>query len=335
MLKLKRAYLTLIEKDKKTYFEQFVFLFLLIFSFIFKLIATLRNFLYNKNLLKIYRIDKKIISIGGISWGGSGKTSMVIYLHKYLSSQFRVASITKGYATDEYSLIKAQVKDVFDAKNRVDLIKQLASDFDVFILDDGFQYRKLARDLDIVLIRRENLQDDLLLIPAGSFREPLRSLGRADIVIVTYCKEDQLHQIKSKIVGINNNLRIFSANYEFKKILDRDKNEVSLDYFKGKRVGLLTAIGNPRGFLEKLSQVGIRFQKALVYPDHYQFWGPQLRDIEDDFLREDIKDIVITYKDFYHLNLKETRLNYFIFEVELKIDREEEFLEEVRNVLFS
>lgn len=332
-VRIKKWYISFLSKEKKNLPEGCLFFVLLLLSFIFAIIVRLRNFLYDKKILEVSKLNKKIISVGNLSWSGSGKTSFVVSLHKRLFSDFKVASVTKGYAQDEYLLIKNEVTDVFDAKDRVGLIKKLSDSFNLFILDDGFQYRKLYRNLDIVLIKREDLTRKIFLIPASSFREPISSLNRADIVVITYCGKEGFLENRAKILKENKNLKIFYADYLPVGFLDKNKDFVPIDYFKERKFGLLTAIGYPEGFLNKLSEAGLKPGKTLVFPDHYQFGAEELQKIENDFFRAGIEDIVITYKDYYHLNFTGSKLNYFIFRVELKIADEEDFFKAVKEKL--
>lgn len=333
MVRLKIFYLNLIEKEKKNTFEWSIFLFLIIISYLSGLIVGIRDFLYDKRLLKIISLPKKIVSVGNISWGGTGKTSLVIYLHKRLSENFKVCTITKGYAKDEFYLIREQCKDVFDSKKRINLIKSLTSDYDVFILDDGFQYRRLKRDLDIVLLRKVDLQKRMFLIPASGFREPLRSLRRADMVVVTYCLPQDFREVEERILKIKKDLKVFFADYVFSQLWDKNKKRVPLGYFQNRRTGVLTAIGYPEGFLKKLSTVKIKPEKILIYPDHYEFGEKTFKKAEGEFISKGIKDIIVTHKDFYRLPLIKAELNYFVFGVELKIHQEERFLQAIKEKL--
>lgn len=289
--------------------------------------------MYDKRLLKIISIPKKVISIGNISWGGTGKTSLVMYLHNRLSDNFKVCSVTKGYARDEFYLVKERFSDTFDSRDRVALIRRLASKYDVFILDDGFQYRKLKRNLDIVLLKKVELQRRAFMIPASVFREPLKSLRRSDIVVVTYCQPQEFSWVRDRLLKIKKDLKVFCADYIFSGLLDKNQQEVSLDYFKNRSVGILTGIGYPKGFLDKVLELGFNPEKILIYPDHYELNEGTLKKVEAIFLAKGIEDILITYKDFYHISLNKTKLNYFIFCVELKIYREEQFLETIKERL--
>ncbi|MCM8773421.1 MAG: tetraacyldisaccharide 4'-kinase [Candidatus Omnitrophica bacterium] len=334
MLKLKKAYLNLIEREDKRILEKFIYIFLIILSYIYGAVIYLRNFLFDHKIITVYSLNKKVIGVGNISWGGSGTTSLVIYLHKRLSSSFKVASLTKGYARDEFTLLKNKLGNVFDGKDRVSILKKLVNDYDVFILDDSFQYRKLKKDLEILVMGAKEFRRTKRLIPAYIFREPLKSINRADILIITY-KEmiANRERIKAFIWEFKPTLPIFFASYEFKSFLDRYNNPKDLDYFKGKYLGVLTAVGYPEGFLFTLKKLGLQIKKIFAYPDHYNFTDRDIISIEREFTKENVSDVIITYKDFYHLDFQRVRKNYFIFDVELKLEEENIFWQVVNSKL--
>ena len=334
MDRLKKVYINFIEKENKNIWELFLFFPLYILSLLYAAAVALRNFLFDHNFLTRHSIGKKVISVGNISWGGSGKTSLVTYLHTFLKSSFKVASITKGYAKDEFLLLQEKVGDVFDAKDRVALLKMKSSDFDVFILDDGFQYRKLSRNLDIVVMGTKEFREKAFLLPAYILREPLKSLRRAQIVILNYSsKIKNIASIREKIKAVNPRIKIYLADYQFKGFLGLDRKPRDFNYFKDKKLAVLTAIGYPEGFVDNILSLKLQLQEKIIYPDHHRFTFEEISDIENKLQIRGIKDVVITYKDFYHLDLRKSCLNYFILDVELKIKDQDKFLEDVKKAI--
>ncbi|MBN2483365.1 MAG: tetraacyldisaccharide 4'-kinase [Candidatus Omnitrophica bacterium] len=332
---LKQKYLGLIQEKNRTPLGQALFLVLVGLSGIFWILVKARGLFYEKEVCKTYQSEKRIVSIGNISWGGTGKTSLTLYLYKTLQVPVRACIITKGYAKDEYALIRRSTKSVYDSRNRIRMIRRLEKEYDLFLLDDAFQYRGLARDLDIVLINKQEIITRPRLIPAGPLREPFSSLKRADIVIVSYCSKEDLAGISPRIARINKNAAVFAADYKVTGLLDHNLKRVPQEYLKGKKLGVLTAIGYPQGFLDKIHGISYEPSRVSVYPDHYEFSGEHLREIEREFLKDGIENVLITYKDYYHTDFSRKRLNYFIVQVELIIHDEEKFLEVVHNRIRS
>ena len=151
MVKLKLWYLNMIEKKKRNIFEWFIFCILYLVSLVYGFCVRFRNYLYDRRIIKEVAVPAKVISIGNISWAGSGKTSFAIWLYKHLTAKFKVAILRRGYGKDEEKLINEITNDLFSSPKREVVAAKKASLFDVFLLDDGFQYRKLKRDINIVL----------------------------------------------------------------------------------------------------------------------------------------------------------------------------------------
>ena len=143
-------------------------------------IVFFRNLLYDKKIFSSFPSKAKVISVGNLSWSGTGKTPLSIWLYKKLSSKFKVAVLRRPYAQDEEKMLQEKVKNVFSCPNRQKIAKEKESLFDIFILDDGFGHRKLKRDIDIVIMGAREFKRKHDLIPANFFREPLKALRRAD-----------------------------------------------------------------------------------------------------------------------------------------------------------
>ncbi|MFN3407236.1 MAG: tetraacyldisaccharide 4'-kinase, partial [Caldimicrobium sp.] len=174
---------------------------------------SLRNFLYDTGIKKVKSLPCFVISVGNLSCGGTGKTSLIKYLAEILSKDYKVGILLRGYkrvskgfrwvlkegqilssleeAGDEAFMLANLLKEVLNVTVAVcedrftgGLTLHREAQIQLLLLDDGFQHRKLARDIDIVLIKKTDLKDTLL--PFGKLREPLKALKRADAIILTY-----------------------------------------------------------------------------------------------------------------------------------------------------
>jgi len=331
MVKLKWWYLSFLEKNKRNAFELSFYCFLYLLSLIYGFGVRLRNFFYNKKVIPSYSCRAKVISIGNLSWSGSGKTSLSIWLHRRLSSEFKVAILRRGYGNDEGKLLGEITKNVFSFASRHILAKRLERLFDIFILDDGFQHRKLRRDVNIVVMGAREFRRKHRLIPAYFFREPLSALRRADMLLLNYKEEiEDIEEIKKSILNIAPHLEVYFSCYKFKRFIDLDGKEYSLDFFKGKKLAAFTAIGYPEGFLNKLKELKLDIVRKIVYPDHYELRNLQFKAIQDSLIKVGINDLIITHKDKYHFPNCEIKLNIFIMEVEMEIENEDNFMRGVK-----
>ncbi len=331
MHKIKIWYINFLEKNKLNV-RQTILLFLLwLLSLLHAAIISIRDFLYGLKILPIYRCDKKIISIGNLSWSGTGKTTLALYLYEKLSSQYKLCVLRRGYGDDEEKLFGEKKAEVFSSVNRVNLVKKLSENFDLFLLDDGFQYRKLYRNLNIVVMGAREFERKIRLLPAGIFREPLSALKRANILIINY-SDDMVNfsEIKSKIQTKYSHLKVFGAYYKLKRIFDLNGKEIPISALQNQKIAALAAIGYPQGFFNQIQKSGIRVIKTIAYPDHYEFTKNEFGIVEEGLENNGIRNCLITYKDKYHLPEMNHKINFYIFEIEIKIDEESRFLEEIK-----
>ncbi len=334
MVRLTKWYIGLLEKEKKNLPESFFFFLLCLFSYLYGVGVSFRNLFYKIKIIPSFLPKAKVISVGNLSWSGSGKTTLCLWLWGRLSPKYKAAILRRGYGQDEGKLLKERTGAVFSAIKRSKLAKRLENSFDLFILDDGFQHRSLARDVDIVMMGSRDFQKKPRLIPAYFFREPLNSLKRADILLLNYKEEmKDVEAIKKSILKVAPQLKIYFSNYSNKGFLDLVGNKFKSDFLLGRRLAAFAAIGYPQGFFNKLAELGLDIAEKIIYPDHYELSSAEFKSLEADLIKKGINDLVITHKDKYHLPCCKGQLNIFILEVELEIENEDEFLKSIEDKL--
>lgn len=328
---LKEYYLNLLDKKEKNFPEAALSFFLILLSYIYALAVGLRNFLFDKGILFSGISRAKVISLGNLSWSGSGKTSLTLWLYEKLSGQYKIAVLRRPYASDEEKLLSSKVKSVFSFKDRYKTARAQENRFNLFLLDDGFQYRRLRRDLDIVLIGAREFKIKHRLIPAGIFREPLASLGRAKIIIVNYKNElENPARAKREITKYAPGAKIFFAKYRIDGFHDFSGRRPEAAFLKKERLAAFCAIGYPRGFLNLLKGYGLEIDREFIFSDHHELSLEEYRRIEDCLLARKIGTIIITAKDRCHIPKVKSRLNILIAEVIMEIDNQQEFLDEIK-----
>ncbi len=196
-------------------FRQIFLPFIVPLSFIYGCIVWIRNQLYNREWIKVAVFNKPIISVGNITSGGTGKTPIVIYLAQIFQKQGKNPGIiSRGYkrkstglhvvhdgkeliadvntAGDEPLLMASILNNIpiIVSENRIKGIKRLIDYYyaDIIIMDDGYQHRKVKRDLDIITVSINDTKKNYRLLPWGNLREPLKNIDRADYVIYTKTK---------------------------------------------------------------------------------------------------------------------------------------------------
>jgi tetraacyldisaccharide 4'-kinase len=171
----------------------------------------------------------------------------------------------------------------------------------LLIMDDGFQHRKLARDVDIVAVDATNPFGGGRLLPAGFLREPICSLKRADAVVITRINQTQpqrIEEIKKTVSKINPNIVFASAIHKpvCSKLI-KDK-QISLNELKGKRLYAFCGIGNPDAFFQTLAELALNIAGTKVYNDHHRFTESEILEICRDSRYKKAEMIITTQKDW-------------------------------------
>ena len=297
---------------------------------------------YRKGPLRIEKAGARVISIGNITWGGTGKTPLVAKLAYDISRLGKkVAILTRGYGKDEVEELKRKLPDVpiLTGRDRIRTAREAVDKHkaEILILDDGFQHIRLHRDFDVVTINSTEPFGPGGLIPAGTLREPIEHLSRADLFILT--KSDigakNVHWISQKLQELKPGAVIMEAVhkplYFWDAALDRT---VDLRDLRGRKVAALSGLADPHSFEKTLENLGIEIVFAGRFDDHYDY----TRNDIDEFLRRTAavgaSEVVTTRKDFERLksffakglpdNWK--RFRFLVLEIEFQLSDEEDFL---------
>lgn len=280
-----------------------------------------RNFFYNIGFFVSKSLSCKIISVGNISVGGTGKTPAVIFLANLLDNHGkRTAVLTRGYKRKSRGTIvvsdgqghiasvsEAGDEPVFMAnkinhipivadENRVRGGTFLIDNFnpDIIIMDDGFQHRAIDRDLDIVLINSQSKTSDNHLLPYGLLREPKSQLKRADLIFLT---KTNLGETVSPLAQ-NSDLNMFkSIMIPKQSITDAAGNKKMLESLSGINVFAFSGIGDPESFHSLIADTGANIVGKEIKPDHFHYSENDISKIQQKAgaLRADC--IVTTEKD--------------------------------------
>jgi tetraacyldisaccharide 4'-kinase len=340
---VKEYYLSILSGQQRGFIAAIVKSTLSTFTLPYLAVLNTRSALYRNDIVKSTRLPVKVISIGNITTGGTGKTPLVEFTVKYLSETGRkVAVLSRGYGADNPSQEGGEMVNdeclalrenlqgvpVLAGRDRVKNGEKAISDFgvDCVVLDDGFQHFKLKRDLDIVVIDSLNPFGGGNLIPRGSLREPLKNLERADMFVISHSNqgnEQTIRLIYTKLNLINHNAPVCESIHtpvHFDNVAD--DSILELEWIKGKRVYALSAIGNPESFTCTLKGLGADLIKHKVFQDHHVYTREEIEGIiaEAQTLGTDV--IVVTQKDIVKIrkmNIKDA--NILSLRIEIKITR--------------
>lgn len=265
-------------------------------ALIFMLISWLRNLFYDWRLLPARQVDSSVLCIGNITTGGTGKTPWVQKLTQFfLQQNRRVTILSRGYSGDFDGVVRVTPDmdarkcgdeplwlcrntgaPVYVSRSRWQAAQKALEqvDADLFILDDGFQHRKLKRNVDVVLLDASAPAYHYWPLPVGRLREGFFALRRAQVVLINKCNyasKTQLQALTTKCQRWVKEDRLFYSDFVFshwEPLVDA----LDWDLVKDK-VSMACGVGNPKAFLQTLRQQGIEPIKEFIFPDHY-FWKP-------------------------------------------------------------
>jgi tetraacyldisaccharide 4'-kinase len=318
------TYRKLISGQSKSLDTTLLRFFLEVAAKFYSAIIALRNLAYSKGWLKAHTVGAAVISVGNITVGGTGKTPLVIWLYQQImqSAKCKVQNcgiLTRGYKTchkrwamddgrwtiDEPAILakKCPLAKVIVNPDRVAAARQAVEKFgaNVLIMDDGFQHRRLARDLDIVTIDATCPFGYSKMLPAGLLREPADSLKRADAIVITRCNqvgENELDELEKKLRLLHPNIIIACSTHKPVCAKSIDGRKINLDELKGKKVLAFCGIANPAAFFNTINEVGCNVVSSKIYDDHYQYTDDCLTDIYEQAADSKADFVLTTQKDW-------------------------------------
>ena len=286
-------------------------------SILFYLLTILK-----KNLTSEKKFKIPIICIGNIYVGGTGKTPISITIANELKNKQKNPVIIKKYyknQEDEHKIINENIGYLILNKNRAKAIKKAEKEnFNVAILDDGFQDHAIQKNLNIICFNNKQLVGNGLLFPAGPLRENLNSLKKAQIIIINGEKNEAFEK---KILNISKNVKIYYSKYLPKNI----------EQFKKKKLFAFAGIGNPNNFFELLSEYNLNVQKKLAFPDHYEFSRKELQQMIEEAVKNNL-ELITTEKDFYRVKKHGLKQLKYL-KVDLEIQEKNKLINEILNYL--
>jgi tetraacyldisaccharide 4'-kinase len=278
--------------------------FLLLASGVYLLLFHIRLILYTRRLFRQRRVPAKVISVGNLTLGGTGKTPFTAMLAVLVKDRFSrsPAVLIRGYGWDEQAMLKGCLKDipVLVGPDRVKNSREAIEKFgaDTIILDDGFQHWRLARDLDILLIDTRNPFGNGMLFPRGILREPVSSVRRADVVVFTKTDRPKvdINGMVARLKSIKKDLVFLEAEHRAACLWDlKTREPFPLERMRQARAYLVSSIGDPDYFEWTVTCLGAKAVGHARYPDHHTYLGSDAARISKEAQGSDL--IVTTEKD--------------------------------------
>lgn len=350
-----KLYITKIHYSNKLIAQDQIIMSLLsCLSIFYNIAVRIRNFFYDKNLIKPTKLNAYVVSIGNLTTGGTGKTPLTMEIARYFKENLnkKVVILSHGYggrlsvkgvnlisdgknifstpdlAGDEPWLIASNLADipVLTSKNRINSGKYAIDKLgaEVLILDDGFQHRKLYRDLNLLVVDLYKKFGNNRLLPAGPLREPLGEIKRADKVLIVSKKpndrsETQLFQELTAKFNDKYSKKTFLCRFKPGEIFNIKNNDIFDPLL---RVYAFAAIAQPEFFFNYLKNKNITLAYTREYSDHHIYSEEDLLNMLNEAKKLDAQALVTTEKDAVKLIalIGKSRAEIPIFALKLKVE---------------
>ena len=294
-----------------------------------------RNHLYDRKPELAARVDVPVVSVGNLTLGGTGKTPMVAWLGQWFAERdLQVCLVSRGYkdttgnGNDEAKELAARLPGMphLQDRDRVATAKKAITQngAQLILMDDGFQHRRLARDLDIVLVDATQPFGYGHLFPRGMLREPIRSLSRATVIALTranHVTEPRRKEIELQIRHFAPKAIWVEIEQAPTRLLSLDGTRHDLDELNGKPVLAFCGIGNPVAFQKTLTDCNYDVVDMKIYPDHFSYPSSTINDLSrwsDQFPQA--VAVICTHKDSVKLRPGEfSRLPIYAVLIEFQI----------------
>ena len=317
------------------------------FAILYGFITSLRNYLYDKGILKSYSFDIPIIVVGNLNVGGTGKTPQIEYLIRLLSSNYKVATLSRGYKRKSEGFVLAdansnaeivgdepfqyfkkfpniQVAVDTERRNGLSQLLKQKEKPEIVLLDDAFQHREVKAGFYILLTAYDDLFCNDYMLPTGNLRESRNGAFRANLIIVTKCpiNIDKHEQERIKKV-IDLELPIFFSTVSYDDKIYSETESLRVSEIKSMQKILLAGIANPKPFFDYLKT---DTDETITYADHHHYSESDILNIKS---RAIDKIIITTEKDFVRLNAKILTSQLYYLPIKSKLVSDQETFEKI------
>lgn len=324
-------------------------------SLLYGAVTRTRLSLYRRGTFQTSKLDRPVISIGNITTGGTGKTPLVEWVARTIASRGKkVCILTRGYgrkdphlqvivsdgygvlaspaeAGDEPYLLATRLTGqaaVISSADRIAAGQEAIKDFgtECFVLDDGFQHLRLARDLNILTIDATNPWGGGSLLPYGRLREAPEGISRADCVVITRCDQvGSVAGLREEILRLAGERPIFESRMRPVRVTGLKNGGEQLA--AGTRVAAFCAVGNPPSFFENVRRMGYELALQKSFTDHHVYSQAEIDVIVKEAKEAGATALITTAKDAVKLRTLSFSMPCYVVEIEIELEKVDEFTE--------
>lgn len=311
-------------------------------SVVYQISLAVREGVYRTGLLRVERARIPVISVGNVTLGGTGKTTVVEKLSRQLKDRgFNPGIVMRGYkkkkkgvfavnpkgdnadtAGDEAVMLsKRTLLPVIVGKQRGEGIERGIRDFgiDVAIFDDGYQVRNVHKDVELVMLSGGEPLGTPRLFPLGPYREPVARVRKADVLLINR------GSLRGPLKSFAHGIPTFHVRYRPLHLFNmRRKAMVNYRFIRGKKVVAFSGLGDNSSFFSLLREIGAEIVWTVEFPDHHRYEAGDLKRIES---AEDGEILVTTEKDAVKLEQMELPDHLFYLAIEAEIEGEQELVD--------
>ena len=320
-------------------------------SLLYGAVTRTRLSLYRRGTFQTTKLERPVISVGNITTGGTGKTPLVEWVSRVLAAHGKqVCILTRGYgrkdphlqvivsdgygvlaspadAGDEPYLLATKLSGlaaVISSADRIAAGQEAIKDFgaDCFVLDDGFQHLRVARDLNIVTIDATNPWGGGKLLPYGRLRETPDGLSRADCVVITRCDQGgNFEELHDEIARLTGGCPVFHSHMRTSSVAPlKNGSDVPTPPAS---VAAFCAVGNPGSFFEQLRRSGYEIALQKSFPDHHVYSQDEIDSVVQAAKDAGAVGLITTAKDAVKLRTLSFSLPCYVLEIDISIDDSE------------
>ncbi len=314
---VRQRYLALVRGERRGLWPSLQRAGLRLATFPYGAAVRVRNLLFNRGWLHSEKVPVAVVSVGNLTVGGTGKTPCVEYIARfYRQLDLRVAILSRGYGSaagmnDEALVLEENLPDVphLQGPRRVQLARTALEELEseVLVLDDGFQHRRLRRDLDLVLIDATAPWGHGYLLPRGLMREPPSSLRRASVIALSRCDQvvpEERQRLKEKIQAIAPGVDVLESRHQPVELVNSERATAGLELLRDTPIAAFCGLGNPEAFRRTLTDLGANVTAFRAYADHHNYSRADVEEL-DTWSRGLPRDAVLvtTQKDLVKLRV--------------------------------
>ena len=325
---IKTYFVSLMKDERSGTVDAVIKVLLKVLSFVYTVAVNIVDRAYKAGIRRKYRVRVPVVSVGNITLGGTGKTPFTIFLaDHFLNKGMNPAVLTRGYGKDESRMLRDELPDVpvIVGQDRVKSARwAIEQGRDVLILDDGFQHRRIARDLDVLMLDSVSLFGNGSLFPRGVLREPVSSLERADIIALTKVDRvgvDRRNDILQRLRDLAPGKPVILTRHRPSCIIDVTGAAYSAESVVGDKVMLVSGIVDPDYLAFLVKKLGAEVVARMDYTDHHRYTQWDVKEMISKYAESGAEKIIITKKD--HVKIKDldiSRVEDKLFVLDVVID---------------